>query len=160
MEVGQSLFAFVSFERPSFRVTALRSLVLLPRLKCSLSLPFAGGVKDVQWQDVKVGDIVAVYDDELIPADILCLQTGSKDGVCYIKTTNLDGESNLKIRRPVQIEGAALADAIKEQGPEALLKTKGVLECEKPNADLHNLRVRLAGSFAVRELCLSRLRHA
>ena len=109
-------------------------------------------MQDVQWQDVKVGDIVAVYDDELIPADLLCLQTGSKDGVCYIKTTNLDGESNLKIRRPVQIEGGAFAAAVEEQGPEALLKMKGVLECEKPNADLHTLRVCLVPSPPVQRV--------
>ena len=27
--------------------------------------------------------------------------------VCFIKTTNLDGESNLKIRRPVDLKGDA-----------------------------------------------------
>lgn len=58
-----------------------------------------GSTKDVQWQDIKVGDIVEVKDGELIPADLLCLHVPEKGGVCYIKTTNLDGESNLKIRR-------------------------------------------------------------
>eukprot|EP00951_Prasinocladus_malaysianus_P037849 scaffold409988_cov18-Prasinocladus_malaysianus.AAC.1 len=59
----------------------------------------AGTLKEVQWQDVQVGDIVKVTDGELIPADLLCLHTALDDGVCFIKTTNLDGESNLKIRR-------------------------------------------------------------
>lgn len=94
-----------------------------------------GEVSDVRWEDVCVGDIVKVVDGELIPADLLCLHVELPDGVCFIKTTNLDGESNLKIRRPVQMEsGQRLTE------PTDLLKMKGVLECEKPNADLHSFR--------------------
>ena len=51
-----------------------------------------------------MGDIVKVLDDELFPADILCLKTGLPDRVCFIRTTNLDGESNLKIRKPVDLD--------------------------------------------------------
>lgn len=47
-----------------------------------------------------------VEDNDLFPADILCLKTGLKDKVCFIRTTNLDGESNLKIRKPVDIDAA------------------------------------------------------
>mmetsp|Transcript_8499 Transcript_8499/g.24371 ORF Transcript_8499/g.24371 Transcript_8499/m.24371 type:complete len:1512 (+) Transcript_8499:120-4655(+) len=93
-----------------------------------------GSQEDVLWEDVVVGDIVVVKDDELIPADILCLHVPMKEGVCYIKTTNLDGESNLKIKRPVPL------DTVDFDGPDALLNIRGVLECEKPNADLHTFK--------------------
>mmetsp|Transcript_33556 Transcript_33556/g.84499 ORF Transcript_33556/g.84499 Transcript_33556/m.84499 type:complete len:1400 (-) Transcript_33556:257-4456(-) len=93
-----------------------------------------GNLSDVRWEDVKVGDIVKVEDNELIPADLLCLNVALPDGVCFIKTTNLDGESNLKIRRPVQMSTGQASDTA------SLLRIKGVLECQKPNADLHSFR--------------------
>ena len=56
-----------------------------------------------EWQQVKVGDLVQVNDGDLLPADLLCLHTALPDQVCFIKTANLDGESNLKIKRPVTL---------------------------------------------------------
>ena len=72
----------------------------LSQFTCSI----AGTLKETKWKDVQVGDIVKVMDDELFPADILCLKTGLPDRVCFIRTTNLDGESNLKIRKPVDLD--------------------------------------------------------
>lgn len=63
-----------------------------------------GTEEEVRWRDIKVGDLVKVLDDELFPADILCLKTGLRDKVCFIRTTNLDGESNLKIRKPIDLD--------------------------------------------------------
>lgn len=50
------------------------------------------------WKDLKVGDIVHLSCDEMIPADILLLRTSDPQGICYIDTRNLDGEANLKQR--------------------------------------------------------------
>lgn len=49
-----------------------------------------------------------VRDEELFPADIMCLYSNLEESVCYIKTTNLDGETNLKIRKPVDLKGMQL----------------------------------------------------
>jgi len=59
----------------------------------------AGSIQDVKWRDVRVGHILKVEDEELFPADLLCLFSALEDQACFIKTTNLDGESNLKIRQ-------------------------------------------------------------
>ena len=48
---------------------------------------------------MNVGEIVRVGDEELFPADLLCLASALPDNVCFIRTTNLDGETNLKVRR-------------------------------------------------------------
>jgi phospholipid-translocating ATPase len=50
------------------------------------------------WKNVKVGDFVRLYDNEEIPADVVVLSSADPDGVCYIETKNLDGETNLKLR--------------------------------------------------------------
>lgn len=46
-----------------------------------------------------MGDIVKVSDGELFPADLMCLHCALDEHICYVKTTNLDGETNLKVKR-------------------------------------------------------------
>lgn len=50
------------------------------------------------WKDIKVGDLVHLSCNEMIPADILILRSSDDHGLCYIDTQNLDGEANLKQR--------------------------------------------------------------
>jgi hypothetical protein len=38
-----------------------------------------GTITDIAWTDVKVGDALVVYDDELFPADLLCLYSALPD---------------------------------------------------------------------------------
>jgi phospholipid-translocating ATPase len=51
---------------------------------------------DCQWQDLTVGSIVRVHADETVPADILLLSSTSSENTCYLDTSAIDGESNLK----------------------------------------------------------------
>lgn len=61
-----------------------------------------GRYKKVLWQDVRVGDIIHLSNNETIPADILLLRTSDPYGVSYIDTCDLDGETNLKRREVVR----------------------------------------------------------
>ena len=54
-----------------------------------------------KWTDIKVGDVVKVMDNELFPADLMCLHCELEERICFVKTTNLDGETNLKVKRCV-----------------------------------------------------------
>ncbi|XP_004524683.1 probable phospholipid-transporting ATPase VB isoform X3 [Ceratitis capitata] len=58
--------------------------------------------KKVKWQDVRVGDLVHLSNNETVPADILLLRTSDLHGACYIDTCDLDGETNLKRREVVR----------------------------------------------------------
>lgn len=49
-----------------------------------------------------VGDIVKLSMDEVIPADILLLNSSDPHDICFIETANLDGETNLKQREVVK----------------------------------------------------------
>lgn len=55
--------------------------------------------KRVYWKSVRVGDIVMIMNNESIPADMIVLSTSDSQGICYVETKNLDGETNLKIRQ-------------------------------------------------------------
>lgn len=55
-----------------------------------------------QWRHIRVGDFVRLPSDEVIPADLLLLQSSDPGRICYIDTANLDGETNLKQREVAQ----------------------------------------------------------
>lgn len=56
--------------------------------------------KLVQSKNLKVGDLVRLHKDTRIPADMILLQTSEKDGTgeAFIKTDQLDGETDWKLR--------------------------------------------------------------
>ena len=54
---------------------------------------------ETKWIDVKVGDIVRVQNRDMIPADMLMIASSNENGLMYSMTANLDGETNLKLRK-------------------------------------------------------------
>ena len=55
-----------------------------------------------KWKDVFVGNIIKVKRGEYFPADcVLISSTDRKTHGCYIETKNLDGETNLKLKKSV-----------------------------------------------------------
>mmetsp|Transcript_22618 Transcript_22618/g.52741 ORF Transcript_22618/g.52741 Transcript_22618/m.52741 type:complete len:1132 (-) Transcript_22618:73-3468(-) len=60
-----------------------------------------GEFVEVRWAEVLCGDILCTPCDEAFPADLLLLYTVS--GQAFISTVNLDGETNLKERRAVDL---------------------------------------------------------
>jgi len=50
------------------------------------------------WGALCPGDIVLLRDRDLVPADVIVLHT-ARDGMAYIETSGIDGETNLKIKK-------------------------------------------------------------
>ncbi|KAL2835126.1 hypothetical protein BDW59DRAFT_137165 [Aspergillus cavernicola] len=54
----------------------------------------------VKWSDIKVGDVIQLKRDQPVPADMALLHADGPNGVAYVETMALDGETNLKTKQP------------------------------------------------------------
>ncbi len=52
-----------------------------------------------KWQDIKVGDLLRILEGQTVPADVVLLHVDGVDGLAYIETMALDGETNHKSRQ-------------------------------------------------------------
>ncbi|QPG76827.1 aminophospholipid translocase [Brettanomyces nanus] len=83
-----------------------------------------------KWIDVKIGDIIKISNEESIPADLILLSSSEPDGLCYIETANLDGETNLKIKQACEQTSHLLS-------PADMARCRGRIVSEKPNSSLY-----------------------
>lgn len=84
-------------------------------------------------QDIQVGCIVKVKENEFFPCDMLLLNSSIPKGICYVETKNLDGETNLKHK---QADKNLLRMGKTEE--EIAQNFNGcTIECEKPNEFLY-----------------------
>lgn len=75
----------------------------------------------------KVGDIVRMENDQFVAADILLLTSSEPNGLCFIETAELDGETNLKIKQ------CLTETAVMNQREDHLWDFNGEIVCEPPN---------------------------
>ncbi|KAI9099801.1 hypothetical protein DFS34DRAFT_507698 [Phlyctochytrium arcticum] len=97
-----------------------------------------------KWRAVQVGDILRIENSEFFPADLILLSSSEPDALCYIETSNLDGETNLKIRQ-------GLPETADTLTPEAVSRLRGHIVSEQPNNSLYTYEggLRLENSKSV-----------
>ncbi|KAM7513772.1 hypothetical protein LguiA_003355 [Lonicera macranthoides] len=83
------------------------------------------------WRMICVGDVIKVEKDEFFPADLLLLSSGYDDGICYVETMNLDGETNLKVKRALEVTLPLEDDEFFKDF------TTATIQCEDPNPSLY-----------------------
>ncbi|BGP28306.1 aminophospholipid translocase [Rhodotorula toruloides] len=89
------------------------------------------------WRSIKVGDIVRLEANDAFPADLVLLSSSEPEGLCYIETSNLDGETNLKIKQ-------AHPSTASLHSPHALAQLAGHLRSEQPNNSLYTFEATLS----------------
>lgn len=77
-----------------------------------------------------MGDIVRLQSDDFIPADLVLISSSEPEGLCYIETSNLDGETNLKIKQ-------ASPHTAHMVSPHLVHQLTGHLRSEQPNNSLY-----------------------
>ena len=93
----------------------------------------------VRWRDMKVGDVVKLRRDDAVPADLALLYADGENGIAYIETMALDGETNLKSKQAPQ--GFRSCNTIS-----GLKSTTANFVCEDPNRDLYDFNGRCTTS--------------
>ncbi|XP_011498732.1 PREDICTED: phospholipid-transporting ATPase ID isoform X1 [Ceratosolen solmsi marchali] len=84
-------------------------------------------LREEKWSQVQVGDVIRMENDQFVAADVLLLTTSEPNGLCYIETAELDGETNLKCRQCLQ-ETSEMTD-----NHELIGQFDGEIICETPN---------------------------
>ncbi|CAD5167952.1 unnamed protein product [Musa acuminata subsp. malaccensis] len=80
-----------------------------------------------KWKKLRVGEVVKICADESIPCDMVLLGTSDPNGIAYIQTMNLDGESNLKTRYARQETVCMVQEG----------NFSGLIRCEQPNRNIY-----------------------
>ncbi|OVA00359.1 Cation-transporting P-type ATPase [Macleaya cordata] len=111
----------------------------------------------VQAQDIRVGNIVWLRENDEVPCDLVLIGTSDPQGICYIETAALDGETDLKTRViPSACMGLAsdLLHKMKARFSFAFF-IAGVIECPNPDKDIRRFdaNLRLFPPFIDNDLC-------
>ena len=110
-----------------------------------------GSVTSITWEEVRVGSVLLMLDNEEFPADVIVLDCGGIQGpTAYVETAAIDGETNLKIRLPsLPREAPTIRASLQDHGKdvlnisehkdrvEGLERFQLAARCEPPNGSIH-----------------------
>ena len=97
--------------------------------------------KTVRTEELKVGDIIKVMDDEIVPADCFLLTSGisleneNANGQCFIATSSLDGERNLKPKMSIKEIETDFMSLVAARGEDIVMEVKTT---DSPIPDLYS----------------------
>ena len=83
-----------------------------------------------KWKDVTVGSILKIESGKQFPADLVLLASSEPNGMAYIETSNLDGETNLKLKQALPVTADFTSD-------EEIRTLRGDCEAEAPTKHLY-----------------------
>lgn len=115
-----------------------RYLVLLPQTEAmaspsGLDISFSQGqTRSTPSSSIKVGDMVLLEKNQRVPADMVLLRTSEEEGTCFVRTDQLDGETDWKLKVAV-----AETQTLGEKGVGAL---EGSLFAGPPIKDIHTFQ--------------------
>lgn len=76
--------------------------------------------------------MLLLKNNEVIPADLVILNTSDEKGTAYVETKNLDGETNLKLKSAQKEVNSLFASEAK------LADVESEVQCELPNNAIYN----------------------
>ena len=82
---------------------------------------------------MKVGDIIKVHQNERIPADMILLYTTEKSGAIFIRTDQLDGETDWKLRKAIGLTQSVVPC-------ESIINMDGSIVANPPNDQIYDFK--------------------
>ncbi|KAF9585299.1 putative aminophospholipid-translocase [Lunasporangiospora selenospora] len=90
-----------------------------------------GGFKQIPSSKIRVGDMIVVKKNQNVPADMILLRTTEESGACFIRTDQLDGETDWKLR-------LAVPSCQSLPNDDALLDLHASIYADAPHKDIHS----------------------
>uniref|UniRef100_A0A023FYN9 Putative P-type atpase n=1 Tax=Amblyomma parvum TaxID=251391 RepID=A0A023FYN9_AMBPA len=81
--------------------------------------------------DIRVSDLIIIEKNQRVPADMVLLRTTEKSGSCFIRTDQLDGETDWKLR--VAVDTTQRLPSMEE-----MLEIDACVYAEEPKKDIHS----------------------
>ncbi|XP_062342954.1 probable phospholipid-transporting ATPase IIB isoform X2 [Osmerus eperlanus] len=89
------------------------------------------GKVQVKSSDIQVGDLIIVEKNQRMPADMIFLRTSEKNGSCFLRTDQLDGETDWKLK-------VAVLCTQRLPALEDLFSINAYVYAQKPQLDIHS----------------------
>lgn len=108
------------------------------------------GTVQIASSKIQVGDIIQIEKDQRVPADMVLLRTTEKNGACFVRTDQLDGETDWKLRLAIPAMQRLPSDT-------DLFDISAQLYAEKPQKDIHSFIgtfTRSDGNIVEDSLCI------
>jgi magnesium-transporting ATPase (P-type) len=119
-----------------------------------------GKVNELKWEDIKVGSVVILQQDQFCPADLLLIASSIKDGLAFVETSNLDGEIRLQQKETLR-DFQGIYENSRNSLEAVIRKLKdATLDVEQPNSRLYefegtlNTEENTAHSFNIQNFLL------
>jgi phospholipid-translocating ATPase len=90
----------------------------------------ASGLVNVKSSRIKVGDLIEIKANQRIPADMVLLKTSDPTGSVFIRTDQLDGETDWKLRKA--------SITCQRLETEALVALSAEVLCEQPHINIYS----------------------
>ncbi|KAH9581677.1 ATP synthase subunit 9 [Schistosoma haematobium] len=89
----------------------------------------------VMSSDIKVGDLIRLEKNQRVPADMILIWTSDRNGSCFIRTDQLDGETDWKLRYAIPTTHAFVS---RTGHPSSLWDMEAQVYAEAPRQSIHN----------------------
>ncbi|KAH9002856.1 phospholipid-translocating P-type ATPase [Lactarius deliciosus] len=99
----------------------------LPSFRLEDNLP---PTRSIPSSSIRVGDLVLLEKNQRVPADLVLLRTSDTSGTCFIRTDQLDGETDWKLR-------VAVPATQKLPSDQELLNLDADIYADAPTKDIH-----------------------
>ena len=96
----------------------------------------------VKWKDLKVGHVIKVLRDEIVPADIIILEAIDRNHICYADESSITGVFDCFTTKKACID--TRSPVMKQVNISEYIKNiKGMIKYEQPNIDMKRFDARL-----------------